>query len=157
MRNTFLSLRIACISVSAFSAPRQKAKVISGLVIAYSNAPLCLNGNMYWSMVIRAEPHNEEPARFVEVDFSYPCAKSPQSVIENSSIQRFHLIRRKELDSTLEGSVDLVEQQSAKDKPVPSSKTAKWTYLPANESFKLPFGEVLPRYYSVELPFVPVV
>ncbi|MGD0736547.1 MAG: hypothetical protein ABR976_15565 [Terracidiphilus sp.] len=157
MRKTLLSLCITFVGIFAFAAPHQKVEVISGRIIAYSGMTVCLNGNTYWSMVIRGEPHNETLARFFQVDFSYPCEKSPQSILRNPSIQKFHLIRQQELDSTLEENIHVSQQESAKDRPAPASNISKWIYLPGNESFKLPFGEVLPRYYLAELSPKPVI
>jgi hypothetical protein len=156
MRNVLLSLCITFVGVLAFSAPRQKVEVISGRIIAYSAIPLCLNGNAYWSMVIRSEPSSETPARFVQIDFSYPRKESPQSVLGNSSIQKFHLIRQQKLDSALEETIEISQQESAGGKPAPTSKIARWIYLQGTESFELPFGEVLPRYQSTDLPHAPV-
>jgi len=164
MRKTFRFLCITCVlvSVSAFSSarqqyssPRQKVEVFSGRVIAYTGISSCLNGNSYWSMVIRIEPHKKTPANYVTVDFSLPCEKPLKSVLVNSSIQKFHLIRQRERDSVLEESIDFLQQESAEEKPVLISKIPRWTYLPGNEHFTLPFGKVLPCYYSVELPEVP--
>jgi hypothetical protein len=156
MRKTLLLLCTTFVGALAFSTPRQKVEVMSGRIIAYSGMPICLNGNAYSSMVIRGEPRNETAARFFQVDFSYPCEKSPQPILRNPSIQKFHLIRKRELDSALEENIHVVQEERAKDKPAPPSNIPQWIYLPGNESFKLPFGEVLPRYYLAELPPKPV-
>jgi len=158
IRNSLLALCITFVFVGtpALSASRHKVEVISGRVIAYSGTPLCLNGNSYWEIVIRVEPQKEAPSRLVQVDFSLPCEQSPKSVLVDSSIHRSHLIRQKELDSVLEESINLLEQDSGKGQPALNSRIFRWTYLPGAESFKLPFGETLPCYHSLEFPHVPV-
>jgi hypothetical protein len=141
--------------------PRQKVEAISGRVIAYSGVPVCLNGNSYWSMIIRAEPHKKTPESFFQVVFSLPCDKTAKSVLVNPSIQKFHLIRQKNIDSVLEENIDVVNIDDMNKiipdgKPDLNSRIPAWHYLPGNERFTLPFGNVLPCYYSVEFPYIPV-
>ena len=156
VRSILLFLCITVIGAHALAAPRQKVEVMSGRVIAYSGIPICLNGNAHWSIVIRIEPRKKVPARFVWVAFSLPCEKSPQSVLSDSSIQKFHLIRQKVRDQILEERYELQEQENKDNKSVQNSEISMWTYLPGGEHFPLPFGEALPYYYSIELPDVPV-
>jgi hypothetical protein len=62
MRRILAALCIFFAGISALSAPRQKAEVISGLVVAYSSFPACLNGNGYWSIVIRVKSPTDVPS-----------------------------------------------------------------------------------------------
>jgi hypothetical protein len=149
MRSVFLSLCIACVSISAASAPLPRHETISGRIAAYSTPLACLNGNGYWSMVIRVQRIKDLPSDFIRVDFSLPCGKSPEWVSAKPSIQRFHLIRHKDCDAVLEGSLDEATKRSPA-MPI-------WKYPPGTEHATLPFGQVLPCYRSVDLPLAPVV
>jgi len=163
MRNIFLYLCIAFVGVHATAAPRQTTEVVSGRIIAYSLTLACLNGNSYWSMVIRVEPYKKLPARFVRVNFSLPCDKTAESVLINPSTQKFHLIRQNSLDSVLEEfivlKIEIIDDLQKINEGIESNEISKipvWHYLPGNERFSLPFREVLPCYYSVEYPSLPL-
>jgi hypothetical protein len=53
MRGIVWFLFYAYTGSSAVSAPRPRHETITGLVVAYTMVPSCLNGNGYWEMVIR--------------------------------------------------------------------------------------------------------
>jgi len=148
MRGVLLILYFTCISISALSAPRPKGETISGRVAAYSTTPACLNGNGYWSMVIRVKRSNLGP-EFIRVDFSLPCDKFPEWVSAKPPIQKFRLYRHKDCDAVLEGSMD--------EEPKQKLAMPIWKYPPGTEHDVLPFGQVVPCYRSADLPLAPVV
>src|ERR1700731_1195731 len=144
MRRILLILCLACTSMSALSAPRPKHETISGRVAAYSTTPTCLNGNGYWSMVIRVQRPKEQGSEFIRVDFSLPCDKSPEWVSAKPSTQKFRLFRQKDCDAVLVGSMD--------GEPTEKLAMPIWKYPPGTEHDALPFGQVVPCYRSVDLP-----
>jgi len=156
MRKTLLFLCITFMCVSAMFASRQKAEVVSGRIIAYSSGMGCLNGNGYYSIVIRIETRQNTPSKFVKVEFSLPCNKSAESVLTNSSIQKFHLFRQRNCDDVLKERMDIKMEEKNDDKSTKNTAIPIWTYLSGNEQFTLPFGQDLPCYYSAELPLIPV-
>jgi len=150
MGRTLLVLCFIVVSISAFSAPRPKVETISGRVVAYSNSLACMNGNGYWSMIIRLQPPKDIPSKLIRVEFSLPCNKSPEWVLSKPSIQRYRLYRKGDCDVVLEGSMAKDEEQI--DIPLPI-----WKYPPGTEPFTLPFGQVLPCYRSEDMLLLPVV
>jgi hypothetical protein len=142
-----LILCIACVSSSP--ALGQHHETVSGRVVAYSGAPTCLNGNNYWSMLIRVEQPKNGHSKLIRVDFSLPCEKSPEWISTNPSIQKFHLFRRKNCDEVLSGSAD--------QEPTLKSTMPMWKYTTGAEHEPLPFGHIVPCYRSLDLPLTPVV
>jgi hypothetical protein len=142
-----LCFTVAC--VSALSAPGQHSEVVSGRVVAYSVPPECLNGIGYWSMLVRVQPTKERRFELIRADFSLPCDKFPEWVSAKPAVQKFRLIREKECDAVLAGSMG--------DDPKQDLALPIWKYPPGAEHVTLPFGRVLPCYRSVDLPLVPVV
>ena len=132
------------------AAPQPEAETRSGRVVAYSsNSLACLNGNAYWSILISAEQPKDPHSRLIRVDFSLPCDKSPEWVSTKPSIQEFRLIREKNCDAVLPGTME--------GDPKQHSTWPIWYYPPGAEHDVLPFGEELPCYRSVGLPLVPLV
>lgn len=79
-RPVFLLIVALAHSASASSAPLSKVETITGQVVAYSDGLACLNGNNYWSMLIRVEKRTPlARPEFLQVDFSVPCNQSPKS------------------------------------------------------------------------------
>lgn len=129
------------------SAPR--STVVSGRVIAYSVPPACLNGNGYWSMLIRVEKPKNLNSQLIRVDFSLPCDKSPEWISTNSSVKRFRLVRDKTPDAVLSGCL---QEECKENQSLPIWKRPRGeTHDP------LPFGQMLPSYRSIDLPLAPVV
>jgi hypothetical protein len=139
MRSVLLVLLLACPSISASPAARPHVETISGRVVAYSGALECLNGNAYWSMVIRVSHPKDPRSEYIRVDFSLPCDKSPEWLSTKLPIQKFHLFRQKDCDAPLEETIPA------------------WKNPPGVEQITLPFGQVIPCYRSIELPLTPVV
>jgi hypothetical protein len=150
MRRTLLILWIVYASVSTSSAARLQRETISGRIVAYSNSLACLNGNGYWSMVIRVQRPKDTRSEFIRVDFSLPCGKSPEWVSSSPSTQKFRLLRQKDCDAALEGSMDEAPGRSL------NLALPIWKHPPGTEQDLLPFGQVIPCYRSVELPLAPV-
>jgi hypothetical protein len=148
MRSVLLILYFTSATIAAAPAPHPQHETISGRVVAYSIPLACLNGNGYWSMVIRAQRTKDLSSDFIRVDFSLPCGKSPEWVSAKPSIQKFRLIRHKDCDAVLEGSID--------EEPHQGPAIPIWKYPLGTEHATLPFGQVLPCYRSVDLPLVPV-
>ena len=142
---------------------RQKTETISGQIVAYSSGLLCFNGNGYWSMIIRVQPHKDIPSRLIKVDFSYPCDKSPEWVSAQSPVQKFRLFRQKDCDEALERELPADAEHRFKDSkvadqdddPINYPIITIWSYPPDIEPFTLPFGQIVPCYRSVDLPLLP--
>ena len=146
MRSIFLILCFTCASIPA---PRSRPETISGRIVAYSPPLTCLNGNGYWSALILVEQAKHLGSKFVRMDFSLPCEKSPDWISAKPAVQKFRLIRNKDGDVVLTGSVEWESEQS-EAMPI-------WKRLPGAEHNTLPFGQVLPCYRSIDLPLTPVV
>jgi hypothetical protein len=152
MRSAFLILCIVCISVPTFSVPRPRQETIVGRVVAYSGGLTCMNGNGYWSMIIRVHGSKGNQSELIRVDFSLACDKSPDWVSAKSSIQRFRLLRRKDCDAVLEKFMDVEDTESKEHSAIPI-----WKHPPGEELDSLPFDQVIPCYRSIDLPLIPVV
>jgi hypothetical protein len=135
----------------AFCQPFWEVEEIAGRIVAVSIFPACLNGNGYWSMLIRIQDRTTGvPPRFVEVEFSLPCEARPEWLDLKPSVQKFRLKRRQDADSVLKEFYDC----SPADECL---RIRMWRPLPGTEDEKLPFGERVPSYRSIDLPLVPVV
>jgi hypothetical protein len=149
MRSVLLILCFACVSTPCLSAPRPRPETMLGRVVAYSTSPACLNGNGYWSILIRVQQPKDSRSEFIRVDFSLPCDKSSKWISANSSIQKFHLFRQKDCDAALAEFMDTA--------PKLSTAIPIWKRPPGAEHDSLPFGQVVPCYRSADLPLAPVV
>ena len=149
MRSILTLLCFTCMSVSVFSVPRQQSQTVSGRVVAYSVLPVCLNGNGYWSLVIRVEQPKNLHSQLIRVDFSLPCGKSPEWASSDSSIKTFRLVRSKDGDGVLSGFMEGENQRG--------HALAVWRRPMGAEHNALPFGHVLPNYRSIDLPLQPVI
>ena len=126
--------------------------------MAYSNGLVCLNGNAYWSMLIHVQDHGSNvPSQFVEVKFSLPCNKSPEWLIHKSSLKTFRLTRDQDADSVLNELIDCGTESLSGHTPEPCPHAPMWKRVPSAEHEKLPFGQRVPCYRSVDLPLAPVV
>ena len=142
----------------AFSEPSSKVEAMAGRIVAYSNGLMCLNGNAYWSMLIHVQDHaTDVPSQFVEVRFSLPCNKSPEWITRKSSLQKFRLTRDQDADSILKEFIDCVTESPSGHTPEPCPQVPMWKRVPSAEHEKLPFGQQVPSYRSVDLPLAPVV
>ena len=149
MRTMLLILCTVGLSGPAMPAPWPQPVTISGRVVAYSNSIVCLNGNVVWSTVIRSEEPKIRSWQFVRVDFSLACDKSPEWFPRRSKIQKFRLLRKRDCDTALTGTMR-GEQDERPEFPV-------WKHIPGTEDISVPFGSILPCYRSVDLPLLPVV
>jgi len=164
MRCVLILLCLTATGVSALSAPRHKTEKITGRVVAYSTGQSCLNGNGYWSMVIHTQPDKHQPPEFLRIDFSLPCSKTPDFASSAPPVQTFHLIRRRDCDAKLEGTMATDEKLLAIDKRSTAEANGikeililpLWSRPPGMGSFPLPFGQIVPCYRSLDLPLVPV-
>lgn len=149
MRRVLLTLCITCLVSPTFSSSRAQPEAISGQIVAYSMSPACLNGNDYWSMLIRVQRPKDIPSKLIRVEFSLPCGKSPDWISRKPSIQKFRLVRQKDCDVALAG---LTDEDSKQGLALPI-----WKYPSGTEHSALPFGQVVPCYRSMDLPLAPVV
>ena len=149
IRGILLVLCITCTSVSAFPRRSPKPETVWGRVVAYSSIPACLNGNGYWSVLIRVEKPKNLKSRLIRVDFSLPCSKSPEWISKNPLAMRFRLVRDKEADAVLSGCL---EGECKENLSLPI-----WGRPPGGDYESLPFGQMLPSYRSIDLPLAPVV
>jgi len=134
---------------SAFPKPTPQPKTVSGRVIAYSVSPACLNGNGYWSMLIRVDKPKNLNSQLIRVDFSLPCDKSPEWISSNALVERLRLVRDKNADAVLSGCL----QEECKE----SQSLPTWKRPTGGTHDPLPFGQTLPSYRSIDLPLAPVV
>ena len=142
----------------AFAEPSSRVETMAGRIVAYSDGLTCLNGNAYWSMLIHVQDHATDiPLQFVEVRFSLPCNKSPEWLTRKSSRQKFRLTRDRDADSVLNEFIDCAAEPPSGHTPEPCSHLPMWRRVPNAEDEKLPFGQRVPSYRSVDLPLVPVV
>jgi hypothetical protein len=149
MRSFLLVLCFISTNISAHSAPVPRPLTITGRVVAYSGAPACLNGNAYWSVLIRVEQPKNLASQLVRVDFSLPCDRSPEWILTKPTVRSFRLVRDKNADAPLLGCS---QEKCDKNQSLPI-----WE-RPANGSDEtLPFGQILPSYRSSDLPLAPVV
>jgi hypothetical protein len=149
MRRFLLVLCFTCTSILANSAPAPRPLTITGRVVAYSGALACLNGNGYWSVLIRVEQPKNLNSQLVRVDFSLPCDKSPEWISTNPLVKNFRLMRDKNADAVLSGCLQ-GECQDNQSLPI-------WKRPADGKHDALPFGQLLPSYRSVDLPLAPVV
>ena len=149
MRSVLLILCLTCVSTSTLSAANPRYEIILGRVVAYSSIPACLNGNGYWSIVIRVQRPKDIRSKFIRVDFTLPCNKSPEWVSAKPSNQTFRLFRKKDCDAVL---VEFMDYEHEQGPAVPI-----WTYRSGSQHDTLPFGQVVPCYRSIDLPLAPVV
>ncbi|PYV63602.1 MAG: hypothetical protein DMG95_06500 [Acidobacteria bacterium] len=118
---------------------------ISGRIIAYDNALTCLNGNAYWTMIIRVQNPKKVGSEFVSVQFSHPCAGIPKWLKTSSSIQEFHLIRQRESDAKLKEFWDCADQSLREEERQGCPPLDRWKRIPGAERESLPFGADNPR------------
>lgn len=119
--------------------------------MAYASSLVCLNGNAYWSMLIRARDQVKGTPPYLEVRFSLPCNESPKWLAGTQKPRGFRLKR------LLDGST-LVEEfiKCAPESSEPCQKVPAWKRVPGAEKDALPFGQKIPLYQSDDLPFAPV-
>jgi hypothetical protein len=148
MRSVVLGLCLTFASTCTWSTPRPRLETILGRVIAYSSFPACLNGNGYWSMIIR-QRSKDIRSEFIRVDFTLPCDRSPEWVSAKPSIQKFRLFRQKDCDAVLAEFMNSEGKQDFQAIPM-------WARPPGAEHDTLPFGQIVACYRSADLPRAPV-
>jgi hypothetical protein len=142
----------------AYSDPSSKIETMAGRIVAYSKGLMCLNGNAYWSMLIHVQDHaTDVPAQFIEVRFSLPCNKSPEWLTRKSSLRNFRLTHDQDADSVLKEFIDCATESPSGHTSEPCPHVPMWKRVPGAEHEKLPFGQRVPGYSSVDLPLTPVV
>ena len=130
-----------------------KVEKVTGRIVAYASDLACLNGNGYWSMLIRVQDRATGlPPRFVQVQFSLPCAEHPEWLDRKPSVQKFRLKRQQDADSVLKEFYDCPPDSADK-----CPHLRMWRPVPGTEDEKLPFGQRVPSYRSIDLPLAPVV
>ena len=129
-----------------------KVEKITGRIVAYTSAPACLNGRGYWMMLIRVQDRaTDNPPRFVQVQFSLPCSEHPEWLDHKPPMQKFRLKRQRDADSILEEFYDCSPNLSNK-----CPELRIWKFVTGAEDEKLPFGQRVPSYRSIDLPFATV-
>jgi|SRR5208282_275006 len=157
LAKVFLSLGILISSGLAFSEPSSKVETVAGRIVAYSEELMCLNGSAYWSMLIHVQDHARDiPSQFVEVPFSLPCDKSPEWLTQKSFLQKFRLKRNQDADSVLKEFMDCGPDSPTGGAAKPCLHVPLWKRVPGAEPVKLPFGQRVSSYLSVDLPLAPV-
>ncbi len=153
LARVFLSIGILISSSLAFPES-SKVETVVGRIVAYSDGLTCLNGNAYWSMLIRVENHAPDtPPQFVEVRFSLPCDKQPEWLNRKSSPRKFRLRRDQGADSVLKEFMDCGPEPPSGQ---PCLHIPMWKRVPGAKPATLPFGKRVPSYLSVDLPLTPV-
>jgi len=154
MRSLLLILYVTCANISVHSAPAPQPLTITGRVVAYSGALACLNGNGYWSILIRVEQPKNLTSQLIRVDFSLPCDKSPEWVSAKPVVKSFRLVRDKNADTALSGCL---QEKCDKNPRVQNQSLPIWKRPVGGNDETLPFGRILPSYRSAYLPLAPVV
>jgi hypothetical protein len=157
MPRLLVFLVVLCASVSAFSAPHARVESVSGRIVAYANPLTCLNGNAYWSMIIHVQDSRGIPSEFIQVPFSLPCGEAQEWLTAKSSFQKFRLIREKDSDSVLKEFMECGGESLSGDASQPCQPMPIWKRVTDAERDKLPFGQRVPCYRSVDLPLAPVI
>ena len=141
-----------------------KVEKVTGRIVAFSSLPACLNGNVYWAMLIRVQDRRTGfRSKFVQVQFSLPCPQKPDWLERRPSMQKFRLTRQPDADSVLKEFSDCAPESTDKCAPEFTDKCVKclplriWTSVPGTEEEKLPFGQRVPSYRSLDLPLSPLV
>ena len=102
----------------AFCEHHSKVEKVTGQIVAYSSFPACLNGNVYWAMLIRVQNRRTGlPSNFVQVQFSLPCAEHPEWLDHKPPVQEFRLKRQKDEDSVLKEFSDRNPESADKCDP----------------------------------------
>ena len=94
-----LVLIILTVAITVPAAPRQRSETVSGVVIAYSVFPGCVNGNGYWSAIIRPQSPKNNRVGFIRVEFGLPCVKSTLSIFAKQGAQKFRLERQENCEA----------------------------------------------------------
>lgn len=103
-------------------------------------------------MLNRVQQRTSSPPKFVQVQFSLPCADHPEWLDRKPSMQTFRLKRQKNADDLLNQFSGCPPASGAKCIHLPM-----WKPVPGMEDEKLPFGQRVPAYRSLDLPLIPVV
>src|SRR5580700_11493121 len=157
MPRALVFLVLFCTSISAFSAPHTKIESISGRIVAYAGPLTCLNGNAYWSMIVHVQDPRGTPSEFIQVSFSLSCGEAPDWLTSKSSLRKFRLVREKDSDTVLKEFMECGSAFPGGRAAQPCAPIPIWKRVPDTERDKLPFGQRVPCYRSVDLPLVPVV
>jgi hypothetical protein len=158
LAKVFLLMGILISAGLAFSEPSSRIETIAGRIVAFSNGLTCLNGNAYWSILIHVQDRaTDVQSHLIEVRFSLPCDRSPEWINRKSSLQKFRLTRDREADSVLKEFIDCAAESRSGHMPEPCPHAPIWKRVPSAEDEKLPFGQRVPSYRSVDLPLTPVV
>lgn len=146
MREILLALCFACACASAAALPAHppQYETIVGQVAAYSGPLECFSGTGYWSVIVRVQEPKNSHSKFIRVEFSLPCEKSPAWISAKRSVQRFRLSRRKACDEVLKETMAMEQKREI--------RIPMWQYPPGATREGMPFGEVVPCYYPVDLP-----
>jgi hypothetical protein len=107
-------------------------------------------------MIIRIEKAKANHPQFVNVEFSLPCSESPKWLSEESSVQKFRLVREKGRDSVLKEFRNCIDESAGDHAEKPCPSMLMWKRPPSTENVALPFGQVVPAYRSADLPLAPV-
>jgi len=128
---------------------------ISGRIVAHNSPLTCLNGNAYWSVIVRIEKPTDVHSAFIRITFSQPCGVSP-NWIESTAVRRYRLIRDKHSDEILTEFLKCEDQTADRmTRPCPSIQA--WNRVRGMEQELLPYGMTLPSYRAADLPLVPLV
>jgi hypothetical protein len=147
-------LLLVVLIASTFACAKQQT--VSGHIVAYDTPLVCLNGNVYQTIIIRVEHPKKVGSEFILAEFSHPCDAAPKWLSARSRIQEFRLIREEEKDGALKEFMDCVDESGAKH-PTGLCSIPIWKPTSGAEKESLPFGRRLPCYRFADLPLVPVV
>jgi hypothetical protein len=156
MAKTLLLLCCGCtMAQSRPFASSAQHEVISGDIVAYSNGLVCLNGNSYWSLIIHVWHPKDVATEFIKVDLSLACEDSPKWLSARPAITNFRLIHEKESDVILREFLDSEDPTTGK-KTNQNPSLPIWKRVPGTENEKLPFGQTVRGYRSLDLPLAPL-
>ncbi len=153
LRNVLILVALLLVATLAFS--RQKSESVSGRIIAHDRGLTCLNGNAYWSVIIRLQQAHGRHPRYVRVNLSLPCAELPNWLNAKSSTQQFRLIRDKARDEVLEEFLRCGGESPNGGEPC--IRTPAWLRVPDAEREELPFGNIVPAYQFADSPLADII
>jgi hypothetical protein len=145
-----MAATIVWTSIGFASTRQSREQKVHGEVVAYSTNVLapCVNGNVYWSMILRTS----DPSRpFARVDFSLACAADVEWLSGKQAPTLFRLLRDKSCDEPLDEFIQITDTGNDQ-----KSKIPRWTRTPIGQKDALPFGKIVPCFRSKDLPTVPV-
>lgn len=155
MKRTSIAVLVSAVLLLGLTGESAEAskkwESIGGRAVALSEGFTCLNGNAYWSMLIRIQTSAATTTPgYLLVRFSLPCNQTPKELSQQVHVQKFRLKRYQGADEKLTEFLQCTKD-STECPPLPM-----WRRVPGAEGERLPFGQVIPSYLSPDFPLAPI-